>query len=330
MRENKQLSKQLFVEKKPLRGGEIELNPLALGCWSFGGAHWGTQEDLDSFAVMEYAINNDITHFDTAQDYGRGRSEKVVGKFLKQMKCREDVFIATKTSALDKPMAQAVELSLDNLQTDYIDLFYIHWPRKGMHIANIIEELEIEKNKGRIKAIGVSNFDVGLLKEAMKAGAIDANQFCYNLIWRWSEQELIPFCMEHDISVVTYSSIAQGILTGKFPKNPTFPKGDDRPRTTFFKPEVWSGIFEGIEKMKDIAEENNRPLVHYAIRWVLAQTGINSVLVGARNLKQVKQNVEAIEGKISSEVLEEFSRLSNQIIKYIPDTENIFQYYPYK
>jgi aryl-alcohol dehydrogenase-like predicted oxidoreductase len=308
--------------------GTAPTTVLGLGCWPFGGG-WGAQEDEDSRGAIRAALDAGINHFDTAQGYGSGRSERLVGEVLAPVRNR--VFIATKTGANDKPgaMEAAVNVSLERLKTNAIDLYYIHWPRKGVDLRVVMEGLERARAAGKIRAIGVSNFSVQQMKEAQQVGRIDVHQLCYNLFWRFPERELIPFCRQHSIAVVTYSSIAEGMLTGKFgPERPAFPAGDHRAGTVYFDPAVYPHCCAGVERLKAIAQEAGRELVHLAIRWVMSRPGVTTVLVGARRADQVRRNAAAVEGEIPTSVFERMTAVSDDVIKHVPDTGNIFRYYP--
>ena len=298
---------------------------LSLGCWAFGGADWGGQEDSDSDQALQRALELGITHFDTAQLYGKGRSERVCGKRLRE--ARPKLFIASKRVAGTRDqMLSAVSVSLNRLQTDYIDLYYVHWPRKDVDLRDTMLGLVDARKKHRIRGIGVSNFSVEQMKQIMTVGALDAHQLCYNLLWRWGESDIMPFCRKNDISIVAYSSIAQGILTGKFPKKPRFNKGDLRPKTVLFDHAVWPRVYDCVQELKSIAARAGRPLNHLAIRWAARQPGISSVLVGARNGTQVRQNVAAMHGEIDDSVFAAMTRVSDRLMASIPNTGNIFRH----
>lgn len=309
------------------RIGLIDFEPtvLALGCWAFGGTSWGGQDDQDSIGAIAAALEAGINHFDTATDYDK--SETVLGQQLKAV--RQKVFIATKGAAADKAgMLEAVDASLRHLGTDVIDLFYIHWPNSGVDLRNTMEGLQQARQAGKIRGIGVSNFSVEQMQQVMEVGSIDANQLCYNLFWRQGEDDVIPFCRQHNIAVVTYSSIAQGILAGKFGPKPTFPPFDMREHVIFFQENVWPHIYQGVEQLKQLAAEVGRPLVHLAIRWVARQPGITSVLVGARNDKQLHTNVEAMAGEIDESIFERMTAISDQVAEHIPARDNLWDYKP--
>jgi len=300
---------------------------LGLGCWVFGGSDWGTQNENDSLDAIKAGYDSGITHFDTAQAYGKGHSEELLGRALKGV--REKVFIASKMMFTQREKVEnSIASSLKRLKTDYIDLFYIHWPRKNADLEGMMEELVRAREKGLIKGIGVSNFSIEQMERLLSVGHIDANQFCYNLLWRWPEHNLIPFCIEKEISIVTYSSIAQGILTGKFGKEIEFEAGDHRKHTVLFEKEHWPLVYEGVENLKNVAENSGRSLLELAIRWILSRQGISTVLVGARNGLQVQSNVKSLDGEINSTIIDELTSVSNLIMKTIPDTGNIFRWYP--
>jgi aryl-alcohol dehydrogenase-like predicted oxidoreductase len=305
-----------------------KINPMALGCWSFGGAQWAGQEDKDSMDAMAKSLEMGITHFDTARGYGRGRSEEVVGRFIKDK--RDKIFLATKNAAVPEKAKykEAIENSLRTINTDYIDLYYIHWPKKDIDLRPTMEALEEAREAGKIRSVGVSNFSIDQMKQIMEVGTINAHQLCYNLYWRFDEDDIIPFCQKNSIAVVTYSSIAQGILTGKFPRHPEFKEGDHRSGTVLFDEKVWPYVYEGTEKLKELSREKDIPMTHMAIQWAAVQEGIHSIIVGARNKEQAERNFKAAETEIPKEVFTRMTEISNKVIKHVPDTGNIFRFYP--
>ena len=301
---------------------------LGLGCWAFGGDLWGGQNDRDSFRAMNSAFDLGITHFDTASSYGKGRSEQLLGKFIKDK--RQKVFIASKQAAASTSgnFTVSIEKSLRRIGTDHIDLYYIHWPRSGMDLRPSIEALETAKQSGKIKYIGISNFSVEQMEQAGEAGVIDAHQLCYNLLWRWAERDTVPYCIRKNIEIVTYSSLAQGILCGKLPEKPEFGAGDHRPKTVLFDYEVWPFVYETVGEMRKVSVRAQRPLAHLALRWAAAQPGVSLVLAGARNARQIEENAAFRNGSIDSRHLAALTEISNRAIPNIPDTGNIFRYYP--
>jgi myo-inositol catabolism protein IolS len=304
-----------------------ESSVLGLGCWAFGGSDWGDQDDIDSINAIKAAFDSGITHFDTAQAYGRGHSEELVGRALRDV--REKVFIASKTMFTPREKVEkSIVASLKRLGTEYIDLFYIHWPRKGADLEGMMEGLVLAREKGMIRGIGVSNFSIEQMKSVAKIGHIDAHQTCFNLLWRWGEKELIPYCIENGISVISYSSLAEGILTGKFDRTLQFMPGDHRKGTVLFDNDVWPHVYNGVEELKEAARNLNRPLHELAIRWILSRPGVSTALVGARSSSQVYQNVKAMEGVIDQAAFDCLTKISDNIMNVVPDTGNIFRWYP--
>jgi len=299
---------------------------------ALGGTVFGDQSDEGWLAVMAAALAASINHFDTASGYDNGRSETLIGQFLTaQPSRREAIFLASKASPREitaAAMLAQVDQSLARLQTDVIDLYYIHWPRQGQDLRPWMEGLEKARLQGKIRAVGVSNFSVAHMEQVATVGAIDAHQLCYNLLWRFAEREIIPYCRQHEIAVMTYSSVAQGVLTGKFARQPQLAADDKRPNTVLFDTNVWPHIYNGVEQIKTLAAEVQRPLSHLAIRWVLAQAGIDTAVVGARTPAQIQDNANALSGELSASLFAQMTAISDEVIQHIPDMGNQYRYYP--
>ncbi len=306
----------------------IGISPgIGLGCWPLGGDQWGSQDDTVSRAAIEAAYESGIRHFDTAQAYGRGHGEELLGKALG--KVRDNAFIATKIFYTPQEKVDAaIEVSLKRLHTDRIDLLYIHWPKKGGDLPGMMQALERARSGGKVLLIGVSNFSVGQMQEVMKAGRIDAVQLCYNLLWRREERETIPFCIKNDIAVVTYGSLAEGILTGKFGKDPVFGNGDHRTRSLLFEKPLWSEVHAAVEEMQSVAAQAGRPLAHCTLRWLLSRQGVRTVLAGCRNPRQVSENLAALEGEIDQSIFNRLTEIASGFSEKLPDEGNIFRWYP--
>jgi len=302
-------------------------SPLALG-----GTVFGDQSDEGWLAVMQVALASGINHFDTASGYSNGRSEQIIGQFLTADPSRRGaLFLASKASPhamTSQAMLAQVDQSLARLQTDVIDLYYIHWPRQGKDLRPWMEGLETARRQGKIRAVGVSNFSVEQMTQVATVGRIDAHQLCYNLFWRFAEREVIPYCRKHQIAVTTYSSVAQGVLTGKFPRHPHLAADDKRPNTVLFDTDVWPHVYAGVEQLKELAEESQRSLAHLALRWVLQQPGIDTAVVGARTPDQVQDNAQALVGDLPATLFARMTAISDEVIRHIPDTGNQYRYYP--
>jgi aryl-alcohol dehydrogenase-like predicted oxidoreductase len=322
------------ADTAPVKIGRSEKQhrPIGFGCWSFGPDQWSGKEDDNLLSAMESAWANGIRHFDTASGYGNGHSERLVGRFMAaEPGRREQLFLASKyqtTEVSVQNMLNAVDASLAKLQTDMIDLYYIHWPRAGKDLRPWMEALETARQQGKIRTIGVSNFSIEQMEQVAQVGRIDAHQLPYNLVWRFGERDIIPYCVEQNVAVVAYSAIAHGILVGRFARDLELPAGDQRPGMVLFKPHVWSHVYEGVEEFKRVAEHAGRSLIHLAIRWALHQSSMTSVLVGARNARQAASNAQALEGDIPDSVFDELTAISDRVMKHIPDEGNPYAYHP--
>jgi aryl-alcohol dehydrogenase-like predicted oxidoreductase len=283
---------------------------------------------------MLYAFDSGINHFDTAQSYHNGQGECVFSECIEHWQ-REQIILASKMElkkSKDETL-EGVKASLKNLNTDYLDIFYIHWPLGDTDPRPMMEGLEECRTKGMIKGIGVSNFSVEQLELLAEVGTVDIVQFCYNLLWRKHEEDLIPYCLQHDIGMIAYSALAQGILTGKYPEDYVPGNDDARARSVFFRDDAWPAVYESVLKMKYLGDEAGKSLVELAITWILRQDAVLSVLIGARSTGQVARNVSAVSGSVNDIIvddiiLDKLTHISHELEKKIPDTGNIFQYYP--
>jgi myo-inositol catabolism protein IolS len=311
----------------PPRGAAVIPRGLGLGCWQFGNMGWGPSDEQASVALIRDAVAMGIRHLDTAQGYGNGRSEEVLGKAVAGLAA--DVFVSSKAHAAGREAPpRIVEETLRRLGRSWLDLFYIHWPKTGLDLRPMMESLEDLRRQGKIRLIGVSNFSVADLENASRGGRIDAYQVCYNLLWRYPEKEIIPWCRQHGVELVTYSSIAQGLLSDT-PRSPSsFEKGDDSAKTLYYRADVWPHVEKSVQGMRDAAARHGTPLSTLALRWVLGKPGIVSSLVGARSRAQLEKNAAAAAGRNPPAIDEELTRLSDEAMRGIPDVGNIFNFYP--
>jgi len=297
-----------------------------------GGSYYGAHDEAGLQAALETALAQGITHFDTATDYGGGDSERRLGQFLKaQPGRREAVFLASKVN-LDEVSADAVihaiEASLRRLQTDWINLYYLHWPRTGQDLRPWMEGLETARQRGLIGAVGVSNFSVAQMQQLAEVGRIDACQVGYNLLWRFPERDVLPYCAEQDIAVVAYSALAHGILSGRYSRALTFAPDDQRWSIALFRPEVWPQVHASVQAFGAVAHRASLPLATLALRWLLTRPSVSSVLVSAASPAQVEANVRALAAPLPLGVLDELTAISSRVQALIPDEGNPFGYHP--
>lgn len=312
------------METRPLGKSEVQITPILMGTWQAGKKMWIGIEDDESIKAIRAAYEAGITTVDTAEVYGEGHSEQIVAKALADV--RDKVVYASKVFSNHLKYDQVIEAcdrSLKNLQTDYIDLYQIHWPSGSFNsevvpLEETMKALNKLKEQGKIRAIGVSNFSRTQLEEASQYGRIESLQPPYSLFWRQVESDAMPYCVEHNISILAYSSLAQGLLTGKFGSNHQFAEGDHRAKNKLFQPENYQRVQKALEQLRPIAKNHNCNLAQLALAWLIAQPQANAI-AGARNAEQAADNAKAVSVKLSSEELKEIDRIGQQVTNYLDD-----------
>ena len=290
----------------------IEISPMGIGCWSYGGGdYWGPQAQSDVTAVANAALDAGINFFDTAEGYNNGRSEEALAVALKGR--RHEAVIGTKVSKPDPAtIREHCEASLQRLQTDYVDIYMIHWPDDEIAIEESMAELTHLQEDGLIRAIGVSNFGVEQLTAALETGAsIAVNQLCYNLLSRAIEPELLPLCRKHNVGILGYMPLLQGILTGQYKSAEEIPPvharfrhfRDDRPQASHGEAGAEEEMFETLEAIREIAEAEQVPMARLAIAWAMARPGITCMLVGTRNVDELAENLNVLNYSLSADVI---------------------------
>ena len=295
---------EVMMELRNLGTSDIKISPVIMGTWQAGKDMWVGIDDAQSTKAIKSAYDAGITTFDTAEVYGNGHSERIVGNALYDV--RDRVVIATKVFSNHLQYNQVIDAchgSLKNLKTDYIDLYQIHWPpgsfgAKKVPLEETMRAMTDLKAQGKIRAIGVSNFSRSQLEEAATFGRIDSLQPPYSLFWREVETDALPYCRENNITVLAYSSMAQGLLTGKFGPDHTFAKGDHRFRNKLFQPENYRRVQKALEKLGPIAAANHITLGQLALAWIISQPGVCAI-AGARNSEQAVQNAAAANVRLS-------------------------------
>ena len=283
------------MQLRQLGRTKIEISPILFGGWQAGKSGWTGIDDNETIAAHRAAFDSGITTFDTAEAYGQGYSERILAQALGSK--RDRIVIATKVWAGNlkaEKVVEACERSLKNLDTDRIDLYQIHWPSGnfGSEIVPIEETmgaLNTLKEQGKIRAIGVSNFSRVQLEEASQYGRIDSLQPPYSLFWRQVEAETVPYCVENKISILAYSPMAQGLLTGKFGRGHTFEKGDNRANNKLFQGETYERAQTALDQLRPLADKYGITLGQLSLAWLIAQPQ-TSAIVGARNAEQAMQN----------------------------------------
>ncbi|MGK7902981.1 MAG: aldo/keto reductase [Hormoscilla sp.] len=313
------------METRTLGNSGVKITPIIMGTWQAGKKMWVGIEDRDTIQAIRAGLEAGITTVDTAEVYGNGHSEQIVAKALSDV--RDRAVYASKVFANHLKYDQVIEAcdrSLKNLNTDYIDLYQIHWPSgsfnsKVVPIFETMNAMNRLKEQGKIRAIGVSNFNREQLAEASKYGEIESLQPPYSLFWRQVEKDLMPYCVEKKISILAYSPLAQGLLTGKFGRDHKFAEGDHRAKNKlFYIKENYDRVQDALEKLRPIAERNQCSMAQLAIAWLIAQPQ-TSAIVGARNMEQARGNGKAAEVKLSAEDMKEIDAIGRTVTDHLDD-----------
>src|SRR3954470_6884022 len=296
---------------------DLVVNPIGLGTNAVGGHN--LFPNLDENAGRELVrtgLANGINFLDTAFIYGPKRSEEIIGEIVKESGNRSEIVIATKAAhkfvgkevVIDNSPAflkQSVEESLKRLQTEYIDLFYIHFPDQDTPKAEAVGALKQLKDEGKIRAIGVSNFSIDQLKEANKDGYVDVYQGEYNLLAREAEKELFPYVINNSISFIPYFPLASGLLTGKYDKNTNL----DEKRGKFFKKEIFEATLDKVEHIRTIAHAKGAEVAHVVLAWYLTREAIDVIIPGAKQAEQVLHNLKTLEIQLTNDEIQEIDRV---------------------
>ncbi|MEK4760934.1 aldo/keto reductase [Viridibacillus sp. FSL E2-0187] len=293
----------------------ISISTIGLGTNAVGGHNlFENLNEEDGKELVKVALNNGVTLIDTADIYGPGRSEELVGEVLQSFP-REQYILATKgarmqnekgeivTNNLPDYLRSACEASLQRLGLDYIDIYYIHFPELGASLELAVAELVKLKQEGKIRAIGISNVTLEQLEEANSTGEIDVVQLEYNMLNRAIEEDILPYCIEQQIAVVAYGPLAFGILGGKYTKDLKLDSGDWRNRVDLFKAGNFEANLSKVDKLKEIAVKKDTTIGNLAIAWLLAQKGITAVIPGGKKTNQLLENLKASEIKLTAEDL---------------------------
>lgn len=283
------------MEQRRLGNSDVSVSVIGLGTWEMAGDFWGAADDQESIRVVHRALELGVTLVDTAEGYGAGHAEEVLGRALAGR--RDQVVISSKVAPNHlepEAIEAALEGSLARLGTDHIDVYYIHWPSLDHPIGPAMEKLEQLRAQGRIRAIGVSNFSVPRLEEAGRYGVVDVLQPPYNALWREIEAEILPYCREHAIGVMPYSGLAQGLLTGTLRPDTTFAEGDRRQGTVLFQPGTYERALAAVEHLRPMAARYGRSLPQLAIAWLTSRPGVSSPLLGARTVAEMEENAAGV------------------------------------
>ena len=318
------------MHPRKLGPSAVHVSPVVFGAWAIGGWMWGGNDEQDSLDAIRASIDHGVNTIDTAAIYGQGYSEELVGRAITGR--RDKVVIATKcgrrwdsgkgsdpwttkdrkgvdvtitSDSRPSSIFYECEQSLKRLGTDVIDVYQIHWPDRTTAIEEAMGAMDALRRQGKIRAIGVSNFDLELLKRAkVAAPALASVQPPYSLIQRRIEKDgSLAFCRENNVGVLCYSPLERGLLAGTVPPERQFKEGDHRATHRFFTTENRQRVLDALQRIRPIAETKGVSLAQLVINWTIHQPGITAALVGARNAEQATHNAGAMNFTLTSDEL---------------------------
>lgn len=318
------------MEYRKLGQSEIEVSVIAFGAWAIGGWMWGGAERKDAVHAIKASFDQGVTTIDTAPIYGQGLSEEIVGEALQGIP-RDQVQLLTKFGmrwdtpqgdfafsstnnaghpidvykyAAKASILKECEDSLRRLGTDYIDLYQIHWPDITTPMEETMEALALLLKQGKIRAAGVSNYNIMQMQLAEMFISLASNQVPYSMVERSIEQSLVSYCLRKHRSIIAYSPLQRGLLTGKIKPGHQFAAGDHRPGTRFYRPANIERINGFLDQLRPMADSKGISLSQLVLRWTIDQPGITVALAGARNAEQAIENASASQVKISAAEME--------------------------
>ena len=324
------IEKIMHMDYRALGETDLKVSVITFGAWAAGGWMWGGNDRRDAVDAIRSAWDRGVTSIDTAPIYGQGTSEEIVGEAIRDLP-RDQIQLLTKFGmrwdlakgdfafrsknnqgreidiyryAGRESIKKEIDDSLQRLGTDYIDLYQIHWPDSTTPIQETFETVAEIIKAGKVRYAGVCNYDASQMKEAEKYVQLVSNQVPYSMVNRKIELETIPYCIKNKKSILAYSPLERGLLTGKMNPGQEFAEGDHRSRNPYFTDESITKTNSFLNKLRPFAKEKGVTLAQLVLAWTIAQPGITIALAGARNAEQSVQNAGASGLELSLDELE--------------------------
>jgi aryl-alcohol dehydrogenase-like predicted oxidoreductase len=316
------------MESKRMGNSSLVCSPIGFGTWEMGTTQYGHIDVAEATEAVHYALDHGVNLFDTAEAYGPGHSEILLGKALGNR--RKDVVLVTKVglvfndkggltglNATPDHILTATEGCLDRLGTDWIDLLFIHWPDHKTPAEETIGTLEQLKTAGKIREYAVSNYSVEMMTACEQYGHLAANQVGYHLFDRRMEVEVLPYCLENKIGFMSYGTLGYGLLTGSMTADTTFEDWDWRSKgkafnIPLFEKEHLVKEIKVVDRLKALAGSFDRTVAQLAIAWVLSHPAVSVALVGARKPSEISENIDAAGWELTPEIKTEIDKIYDE------------------
>ncbi|HTD56369.1 MAG TPA: aldo/keto reductase [Silvibacterium sp.] len=304
----------------------VQVSRVGLGTWAIGGSEWGEVSDHDAIDTCLAIFDHGINLIDTAPIYGRGRAEEIIGKAMRQNGRREKFYIATKAGlewnekgvfANSSPDRLRREFgdSLRRLNTEYVDLYQIHWPDTTLPVERAAEVLLDLYEQKRIRAIGVSNFSAAEMSAFRSVAPLHSNQPPYNIFERAIDDEVRPYCRRHSIAVLTYSSLCRSLLAGRLRPDTHFPSGDIRREDPKFQQPRFGQYLDAVARLDAFARQRyGKTVLELAVRWVLDRPGVSAALWGAKRPDQLEAVERVFGWSLDEDAMLEIDRIVRQSV----------------
>ena len=299
----------------------LQVSRIAFGTWSFGG-DWGSVDTDAAQAAIRYAHELGVTFFDTAQGYGNGTAEEILGDALRsELDARRDQIVIATKGGIDPGaersrnsgrdfLRDGVESSLRAMKIDYIDLYQVHWPDEQTPFEDTAGYLQELVDEGKIRHVGVSNYDAQQMEAFDRVRPVETLQPPYHLFRRSTEAEIWPYVRAHDIGVLVYSPLGSGLLTGSMTEDTTFDDDDWRSQATAFRGEDFRTNLRVVEQLKEFAAGKGIEVSQLAIAWVLAQPEVDVAIVGARSHGNIERSLAAVDVELTADDLAQIDHIT--------------------
>lgn len=315
------------MEYTVIPGLDRKLSRVALGTWAIGGWMWGGTDESESIRTIHAALDKGVNCVDTAPVYGFGASEEIVGKALEQYGGRDEIAISSKVAINFNPdenkvwrdsspqrVRREIEDSLRRLRTEFIDIYFVHWPDPLAPFEDTAEALQLLQDEGKIGVIGVSNYSPDQMDEFRKKAKLSICQPPYNIFERQIEGDIIPYCRDNMIALMTYGALCRGLLSGKMSQDREFSGDDLRQVDPKFQGERFGQYLEAVDRLEDFArEKHNRGVIHLAVRFVL-DMGVNIALWGGRRPEQMDPLPEMFGWRLDNEDLDHIRKIVRETV----------------
>ena len=309
-----------MISQRPIGSSDLRVSPVAMGCWPITGITSLGVTREQGLATLQTAVDCGINFFDTAFMYGYdGESEQMIAEAIGNR--RDELVIASKcglhwsaerTGLKDgrpQTLKQQCETSLGRLQTDWIDLYYLHAPDPNVPVAESAGMFVELKQAGKIRTVGVSNFNVEQLQQFHAVCPIDAVQPHYNMLQREIETDILPWCQSHNASAMVYWPLLKGLLAGKLARDHVFDKKDGRKKYPMFQGDEYQRNCDFVDRLRQFADSIGKSVVDVVVNWTIQQPGITSALCGAKRPDQISEVAKALDWSLSTEQLATINQL---------------------